>query len=161
MLKPVLSLVLILCTTLVGNYFSLKLSSRRETVEGLLQGVTRLKTQICFGGIDIFTAVSECFGADIIRNLPHDGESISEYWSRQVDLIPKSSGLNKDDRKIIRDFGQNLGVTDIEGQINNCELYLRLFEDMLNNSKELEKTRSRLYRILGFSCGAVVTLVVL
>ncbi len=150
--------LLVFSSTLLGNWFSAKLFRRTRYLRDILSGISRMKTNVCFGSLDVFRALEESFPEFKYNS---DKElSAEEYWNLFVDSIPKSSGLCKADREIIKGFGKNLGITDTEGQLNNCELYSELISERLKISKEEEISKSRLYRILGFSLGFAITLLI-
>ncbi len=150
--------ILVFSATLLGNWFSQRLFRRTRYLQGMLEGINRMKTNVCFGNLDVFRAVGDSFPA--FRDNSCEETSAEEYWASLIDSIPKSSGLSKADREVLKGFGRNLGVTDTEGQLNNCELYSGLVLERIKISKEEEASKSRLYRVLGFSLGFAITLLI-
>lgn len=59
---------------------------------------------------------------------------------------------------MICDFGEGLGVTDIEGQVHHCIQYERLAAEKLSAAKEEAQTKGRLYITLGVCGGAIIAL---
>ncbi len=155
--------ILVFSASLLGNWFSKKLYRRTKYLQSMLEGISRMKVKVCFLNLDIYRAVEESFSDILVYNSTTeilDDISIESFWSDAIDSIPKSSGLKSADIELLKGFGKNLGVTDVEGQINNCELYSELVSERLKISKEEETSKSRLYRILGFSSGFAITLLV-
>lgn len=165
MIKIFSGVVLICACTLLGNWFSMKLRRRTQLLERFVVSITKMKTLICFGGYDITYVLKECFGSNVFPSVvefdENTFENVSAMWKEFISDIPTSEGLTKTDRNVLCGFGKCLGVTDTQGQINNCELYINLIEERLRDSRSDEISKCRLYRVLGFSLGSAVTLMVL
>lgn len=165
MIKAICACVLVATCTMLGNWFSMKLRHRTSVLEKFIESITKMKTLICFGGYDIAYVLNECFkGEDYTSSYSfenQDNENIADSWNRFVASVPVSAGLTRSDREVLCGFGKNLGITDTEGQINNCELYITLTKERLRVSRSEEISKCRLYRVLGFSLGSAVTLMML
>ena len=164
MYKLVLSVLIVLCATFLGNSFALKLSMRRKTLNMIVSAISRMKTLICFGSFEIIRVVNQCFYSEefdllCINNLDSD-TSYSEAFSQQVRNISKKFALNDADKELLVSFGSELGTTDIGGQVAHAELYQNLFLERLSEAKEQETVKSRLYKVLGFSLGCAVSLII-
>lgn len=164
MIKILLSLVLILSTSLLGNTFSVKLTNRRKTLSSIVSAINKIKTLICFGGMDTKRVVEQCFCTqefpligteEINRDFAYD-----KAFEQSVEKISNNFALTKADKTLLIQFGTQLGSTDITGQIAHTELYAELFTERLNSVKEQEFTKSKLYRVLGFSLGCAVSLLI-
>ncbi len=161
MFKFLLCGVLILVATLLGNWFSQRLLRRTHFLQSIIEGINRIKTSICFGALNSYRAIAESFPELMIYGKQiDDTQSVSEYWNGLIDSVPKHIGLKEDDIELIKGFGKSLGITDTQGQINNCELYSGLISERLKTSKEAEFSKSRLYKVLGFSVGCALTLLI-
>lgn len=165
MFKLVLSLILIGSATFVGNHFSSRLESRRRTLSLLVESIKKMKTLICFGGYEVYRVIALSFENakffDAFCSQPRSEMEFFDWWNECVDNIENKCGLNKEDKTLLKRFAEGIGVTDIEGQIANCELYSELFSERLSSSKETEKNKAQLYRVLGFSVGCAVVLLML
>lgn len=164
MFRIMICIVLIVCTTLLGNWFALRLRHRSDYLRKMLIAIKRMKTLICFGGYEIERVITDAFsGVDEYSVFSETAtqKELSVWWSEQIDKIDKNSGLSIEDRSVMKRFSDGLGVSDIEGQISNCELYSGLIEERLRLSEEDELKKSRLYRVLGFSLGAILALLFL
>lgn len=164
MIKVALCLVLVISSTLLGNWFSERLISRRNTLELMINSLTKMKTLISFGGYEIHHVVQDSFIGfpDFIKEFDTSENCLNfaEFWNKCVDSIPDRYGLTSDDKKILRNFAEGLGVSDTDGQLSNCNLYCDLLREQLEKAKEKEKNSGKLYRVLGFSLGCVVTLMI-
>ncbi len=52
--------------------------------------------------------------------------------------------LDKEDAKILLSFGNSLGVTDVEGQENNCRLHILMLEKQLKTAEENLREKSKI-----------------
>lgn len=164
MLRIVLCLILLLCATFLGYWFSLRLLRRSDNLFTLIECIDKMKNFISFGRYEIARVVSLSFeNVEDFKAFTEndDDEEFFEWWRSCVATLNFSTALNKEDRELLLRFGENLGVTDVEGQISNCELYITLFKKCFDNAKEIENKNVRLYRILGFSLGSLIALIVL
>ena len=164
MIKLIFSLVLITVSSLIGNSFSVRLSTRRKTLFSINNAIGRIKTLICFGGMDIYRVCQECFCSAEFplfeRETFSSNKEYDKVFEDNVNRISRSFSLTKDDKELLSQFGSNLGTTDITGQIAHTELYAQLFSERLDMVKSEELKKSKLYRVLGFSLGCAVSLLI-
>ena len=165
MLKLFLCVMVILSSTLVGNWYSVRISHRRRDIFLLIEAIEKMKNYISFGGYEIRCVVSNSFSsADGFKMFVLDDNlevGFESWWSESVKNLKNTTALNSEDIELLLKFGNSLGVTDVEGQIANCDLYKTLFSKRFNTAENAECKNFRLYRILGFSFGCVITLIVL
>lgn len=89
------------------------------------------------------------------------GASFFEAWQNALMQLPHSMGLSKEDIRLLTDFGQGLGTTDVEGQLAHCELYKTMFSSRLKQAREEKEKKVKLYRMLGLFSGVAVSLLIL
>lgn len=65
-------------------------------------------------------------------------------WRNTVMRYYSDDSLDKEDAEILLSFGNNLGVTDVEGQENNCRLHISMIEKQLKTAEENLKEKSRI-----------------
>ncbi len=163
MVKLIFTLVVIVSSCLVGNSFSIKLTNRRKTLTSIVSAINKAKTLICFGGMDTKRVVEECFcGEDFPLLVAEElrGDDFDVSFKNAVSKIGSAFSLNKADKELFIGFGANLGMTDVTGQVAHTELYAELFSERLKQVKAQENEKSRLYRILGFSVGSAISLLI-
>lgn len=164
MLKLMLSVVFVGVCTMVGYSASLRLRNRKLCLQAFLECVHRMKPLISFSGYDIDRVIGVSFG-----NLKgfedfqtgKDSDNLYSRWTRASSEFVSESKLKLSDKDVILRFGENLGVTDTEGQLMNCDLYCELISELVVDAKDEEEKKSKLYRVLGFSLGTMVTLLIL
>lgn len=164
MLKLMLSLVLILASTLVGNSFAVTLSNRKNTLFLIHNAISRIKTLICFGSFDVLRVINETFCTEqfplFSKEVFDNTSDYTKAFKESVYEIKRSYSLTKSDKELLISFGLQLGSTDVAGQVAHTELYSKLFEERLNFAKEQENKKSKLYRVLGFSFGCGLSLLI-
>ena len=65
-------------------------------------------------------------------------------WRNAVSRFYSEDCLNKEDAKILLSFGNSLGVTDVEGQENNCRLHISMIEKQLKYAEDNLKEKSKI-----------------
>ena len=71
----------------------------------------------------------------------------------------KGSGLKLKDKRLIEQFGAELGHTDIEGQIAHCEVTAKLLEEQIEQARE-EKKKVQAVFYVGIVFGTGVALLI-
>lgn len=159
-----LSLILVILTTLVGYSFSLRLHNRKEVLLSLVESFEKMKNLISFSGYDIDRVILLSFsgvpGFDFDSS-ESSAKSLSERWEESVKSFIREAKLRTCDEEVLLRFGERLGVTDTEGQLNNCELYIGLLKELHISAKEEVENKSKLLRVMGFSSGALIALLIL
>lgn len=164
MFKASLCVVVVLCSTLIGNWFASRLKSRRHSLLILIEGISRMKNHFSFSGFDVFRVVAESFcGFQYFEKFTdyNGSEDFQLWWKNRVEALPTECGLNQEDKRLLIRFSDCLGVTDVEGQISNCDFYTDVFSQRLKAADATEYKNSRLYKTLGFSLGCILILVLM
>lgn len=97
----------------------------------------------------------------VLKENLQSNPSFSEAWQNAVQAIPDSYGLLRQDKDLIREFGKELGSTDVMGQIALCSLNKSLISAVLETAKEEKIKKSKLYFMLGSSFGMCVAIILL
>ncbi len=162
--KLIFSLALIISASLIGNSFSQKLINRRRTLSALVSAINRIKTLICFGGMEITQIIEKslCTSEFPLINYQffNSDSPYDKAFKTSVNNISSSFALTDSDKELLTQFGSKLGDTDIAGQVAHTELYAELFSERLSSVKEQETAKIKLYRVLGFSLGCAISLLI-
>lgn len=159
-------LLIVISGSLGGIYFSSKLKSRVDFLKDFISFLKSLKIQLRYTSNDIFTILPMCTDSKILKPLfckmadRFDNNSLSEIWNNSFTEITKTYGLNKSDINAITDFGLTLGKTDTEGQLSHIDLYTEIFTKAYENALSEQKTKSRLYKTMGFFLGTSIALMI-
>lgn len=85
----------------------------------------------------------------------------SKVWEDECQKCFSLEEINQEDLNLIIDLGAQLGHLDVDMQIKNIELCInRLKERQLDATEDI-KNKSKLYKTLGISGGALLTLLLL
>ena len=170
--KVVGCILIILSSTLTGFYCSNELKSRINDIRELrklmvlLRGDIRyantpLPEAICAiarrheGGYkNFFTRISEVLNEN-------SGNTFSQVWKEAVDSELRQTSLNKKDKSLLIQFGDNLGYLDKEMQMNTLELFLAQLEEEINELSKTAKEKSYLYSTLGIMAGVFITIILI
>lgn len=136
--------------------------------EDYLRLIDYIKTQIRYSTetlINIFTRYKDQgnVGSMIQLFLSEVNKSFAfqKSWDKSLKSIAEEVALETEDIQLFQDFGYGLGISDVEGQINHCELYKSLIESKLIEAREVKKKKSKLFLTLGFSLGAMLVLILI
>jgi len=69
--------------------------------------------------------------------------------------------LGRDGRAQLLSFGEDLGTTDLEGQLQRCELYAQLLGESLAAARETQKKYAKLLPGVGLLCGLAFAILLL
>ena len=140
---------------LAGYSESLRLKLRVARLEEFLRFLQAAETEIRFAG-DPLSRILEKHG-DSLAFLKEcharmaEGETFETAWGRSKKAA--ASGFSSEDVRRLREFGSGFGVTDTEGQIAHCRLSKELLQAQLQQARQDEKTKARLYQMLGIFGG--------
>ena len=166
MVRVIGCLMIIISGSLGGIYFSSKLKNRVDFLKDFTSFLKSLKIHLRYTSADIFTILPMCSDSKILKpiflkmNNINTDNSLSEIWNNSFKEIYKQYSLCKSDITAITDFGVTLGKTDVEGQLSHIELYTDIFTKALENAVSEMKTKSRLYKTMGFFLGTSVALMI-
>ena len=152
----------------MGFVISRKLSMRLRFLQQYLQFVSYIETEIRYSQRILSEIINEYknesefqfFLTEIKENLKSRA-SFSKAWTDSVHKIPNSYGLLRQEKELISEFGQELGSTDIDGQIALCNLNRSLINSILDAAKEEKTKKSKLYFMLGTSFGICIAVILL
>lgn len=143
-----------------------------KKLENIIKFLKFLKSEIAFNNrsvINIFEDMSNYKFYDLnnvmdsTSQMVKDGyHSLYEAWSVSVtnndDL---SKYLNDDEIRYLVDFGKQLGVCDLQTEISNINNYIEKFKELYDFYLSQRKDKHKLYKTIGVTSGAVVSLVLI
>ncbi|WP_255910449.1 stage III sporulation protein AB [Ruminococcus sp. zg-924] len=142
---------------LSGVLISRKTTNRILFFEQLLLFLTALREKLGYTLSDISTLLCteqkmiEPLLITMSENLMHSGTKKAAKTA--VSSISSSYGLKDSDKKLLLDFFSELGLSDCDGQLAHCDLYISLVKQLLDSQREESIKKSKLYRMLGTFCG--------
>ncbi len=147
-----------------GWFCSKKLLMRKDFFKRIISFISNLSTQLRYSTSDIFTLVSlsaNTSGLDLFEISDETGTPFYRIWSERVNAIPAKFGLKKGDAALLLEFGEQLGKTDVDGQLKHLELYEALFKNLLTDAENEINKKSKLYKTMGFFVGTAAALMII
>ncbi len=75
-------------------------------------------------------------------------------------FLKKESFVSEEDRRDYCEFLENLGKSDVFGQMHYCELAIKRTEAKLRAASEKYETTGKVYCTLGFCAGLAISLII-
>lgn len=148
MLKLILSMLLMLCSLFIGQSMSLRLNRRKEALSLFLRNIHTAATKLAYSAATVYELFDE-FAFE--KDMP--------FMPQWIDLLSGYKNvLHKKDIALLKEFAQGLGSSDTKSQIKHIKLYLSLLDHQLCDAQNDIDKKSRLYRVLGFSAGVTLSL---
>lgn len=170
--KVVGCILIILSSTLMGFYCSNELKARINDIKELRKLIVLLRGDIRYANTPLPEAIcaiarrhegsfKEFFTRVSERLSENSGNTFSQVWKEAVDLELLKTSLNKKDKSLLIQFGENLGYLDKEMQMNTLELFLAQIEDEINDLSKTVKEKSYLYSTLGIMAGIFISIILI
>ena len=168
-IKIVLLLLVLVISFYIGLLYSKKFTKREEDLIEIRNGLEMFKNKIKF----TLEPISEVFD-EISNSLKPNIKSFfkdasiymketnaKEAWIKSINKNKENTNLNKEDVEKISNLSKSLGLTDIEGQVNNIEFFICLINEQIKKA-DLEKQKNqKLYKTLGTSVGLIISIILL
>ena len=90
-------------------------------------------------------------------NRSNKNEPFMSAFMQAVEKATPEMALKSADIAQLLSFASGLGTTDTEGQIKNCKLYEKLFQESLNEANMVVTQKQKLYYSLGVFAGLFTT----
>ena len=165
MLKYIGGILIIICGTLGGIYFSLRLKKKSEFLEQYLIFLNRVRTMIEYGNMSVRDIFVELKNISVIEPILtdtekflDDGENFENAWKMSVDKNMKE--FDKSDIEMIYFFGKSFGVTDKNGEISKIDLHSQMIKERLDMMKNEISSKTKIYRILGMFGGVLAAVMI-
>lgn len=155
MLKLLLCIVIVLCSTLVGFSFSTKLFARKTVLESFVVELKNAKTKMRYSSNELYKIFENNFmNYNFCENIPFD-----KQWNEMLKMY--SDVLSKTDIKLLSDIGKSIGTSDLNGEISNIDMYITLLDAQISYSQKCIETKSGVYRTLGLSLGLALAIILI
>ncbi len=146
-----LCLVIVCAGCFVGQFLSSRLYKRKETLSSFIKELETAQSKISYSAATVY----ELF--DMVQF-----NSSEEFYPQWEDMLRQYERiLSKKDTELLCEFARGLGVSDAEGQLRHIKLYISLLSEQEKQAQEEISQKSKLCRILGFSAGTALALLLL
>ena len=157
-------LIIIICSYIgidKAKTFSLRVFKLRNLKNSF--NIFKTKLEFTYEPVkEIFTEISEIVYGNknnIFKSYVNNMKNgkFEDAWNLAV--AENSFSLSKEDIKIISNFGNLLGKTDLKGQINEIELANNFLDKQIMEAEETRKKNDKLYKSLGIIIGITIVIV--
>ena len=145
---------------LMGCVYVQRLKLRRDFLREFSVFLSSLSTAVRYRSADIAVLVNSC---GELFSFPEDDYSqpFSKMWQITIADFQKRWRLNGTDMALLREFGDGLGTTDVEGQLSHIALYQGMFSKQQSGAEDDILQKSKLYKSLGLLAGVSAALMFL
>lgn len=155
MLKLLLCIVIVVSSSVLGCHYSNKLLIRKSVLQKFIKELKSSVTQIRYTSATLCEIFSDKFSDFHFTS----DDVFATQWKTLVHSYEKS--LDKSDVKLLISFAENLGTTDVDGEISHIEMYIDLLNSSVQDAQNNINQKSKLYRTLGLSSGILVSILLL
>ena len=153
--KLLLCMIVIGASLAVGLTLSSRLSERTKTLSAYITLLEEVAVRMRYYATDLAALFSDNFaGFQFLSDRPFDVQFARMVRERQ-------HVLNAEDLKLLDEFGRDLGTSDIDSQQRHIRLYIKLLTEQLDQAREDEQRKGRLYRLLPLSIGIAAAILLI
>jgi len=171
-LKSLGAVFVVLSSTLIGYYLSLKDDFRAADLRELKRALSILKSEIqfainflpiAFQNISSKTEgnISLLFSAVGNRLKDAGNDTVAAAWQEECETHLTKSGLVQRDTEQVAQFGKTLGYLDTSLQLRGIDMLINYIEDTITEAEAASGKNKRMLRSMGFLGGLVVVVVLL
>ena len=154
---------------LFGRSFKVSTKRRLLSLENMLSCMQYFETEIRFSMNDIICATEKILKIAVSDNAllfktfldnaqNTDGRALSEIWKSTVEKTGDKLSYDKDDLKVITEFGTALGSGDVENQIKNVERLCLSLRENIDYVKNKASKSDDVFSKLGIYTGALLVI---
>lgn len=166
-MKIILGIAVIACSTQIGILLSKKYVYRLDELDELKNNFKIMENKIKYTYEpleDIFSEVAEISSFSVKELFMKTAKNIKQKGAEKAwkDEIKEADlSLKKEDKNILKEFGNLLGKTNKEGQINQIQFVNTLLDRQIEKAKEDKTKNETVYKKLGliFGIGIVIVLI--
>lgn len=119
------------------------------TVEQLLRELEKNS------GLTYLDFMGEC------RSLMEQGEAFSSAWRKSIECRGELCSLLGEAKEYVAVLGEDIGATDVEGQLSSCAYCKRMLTDELERREEKSRKSSKLFPALGVMLGISAAIMII
>lgn len=171
-LKMIGCLFIMASTVGIGYEKSEELAERVRKLEEFKSMMLFLQGELRFHHAALaegFENVSERVSEPLKSFLKNNAERLEEreetnfirIWQEETTRLLANSGFRKEDKTLFDDLQRSLGYLDLELQTETLNETIFRTAEVISRAKEEQRMKGRLYRTMGVTAGAVLTLLII
>ncbi len=155
---------------LIGQHIAYSFSARVRLLEKVELMINIISNEISFLSVPADELIrelserSEISGLKFISDCKFSitsGMDFKSAWQSSLKKRENVKYLSKSDVSVLSSFADGFGITDGEGQISNCSLYLEFIRNNLNDAKLRREKYSAMSSGLGILSGIGIIVVLI
>lgn len=166
-IKIILGIAVIICSTEIGILLSKKYVYRLDELDELKNNFQIIENKIKYTYEpleEIFLEIAEISSFGIRELFKKTAENIKEKgaeraWKEEIKKTELS--LKKTDKNILKEFGNLLGKTNKEGQVNQIKFVNTLLDRQIEKAKEEKAKNETVYKKLGLILGVGIVIILI
>ncbi len=156
--------------TFGGFYLSSRQTGRVKLINDILLMLTVIETQIRYACLPVSDLLRIICDNDKLNNLQFirvcrektlSGIAFPVAWRESIEFDREICRLLYHSKPYLMRLGEDIGTTDMQGQISCCEYYRHIFQKELSDSEEKTKKYSKLYPALGLMTGISAAIIII
>ena len=165
-IRIIAALLATFCGAFYGMNRSEKLKKRMLICTEADKVFRLCETMIRSSGTDVYRMISvlkrENFSAlCYIYKLSEEYSGERDFHSEWRELLLSETHIPQEEKGILLDFGELLGTSDIEGQLNSIATQRSLMQECSQHRSEEYHSKARLYRSVGVLAGVMAGIIVI
>lgn len=172
MLKLLGATIIVVSSTMGGLYISKSYSERPRQLRAMQQALQMLETEIVYGAVPLDLAmkhIGDRLSGTLIKNFfiamsanlkELDGASTYECWRAAINRHFGQTSMKAQDKEILLQFGQTLGISDREDQMKHIKLAIQNLATEESLAREDQVKYEKLSRSLGVLVGLLIAILI-
>lgn len=156
MIRVIGIILILLPISSIGFILSFKLKKQIDFFEEMLLFNKNIEMEICYKSNDIFNISKEFSKMDRYSNLffLKDLNKIkNDFTFSNIKSFFESYRLNKNDTKILTDYFNKIGKSDVDNQLKHLKMYENIFVNRKNELSKIFNEKSKVYKSVSIFFG--------
>lgn len=170
MIKLIISLTIIGCSSLIGFIYANAFIDRTKLLGSLLSTLQMLETEILYSATplpELLKKVAKKSKPEISNILlatsdtlyKKEGLLFADVWEKAVEKETEYTSFTKEDIEILVTLGKNMGISDSKDQIKHIHLTMEEVKRSYEQSIVMQNKNVKLYRNLGILLGITIVII--
>lgn len=153
-----------------GKCLATRYVKKTELISDILLMISVIHTRLNYDCLPVPDLLRVLTSTDKLKNLRFIRECIEMLgagmpfptaWKNAVEADPEFCLMLDNCKPNLIQLGEDMGTTDVEGQLACCEYYRQIFEKELADREENSKKYSKLYPSLGVMLGIAAAIIMI
>ncbi len=159
-----------LLTACIGNLISKKYKNRVDELKTFKEAFNILESKIKFTYEplgDIFEEISNLSYKNSINSIFMNAKNnmkklgLKKSWDKAIENNKQNLSLKTEDIDIIKNLGNMLGKTDVEGQLSEIKLNMSFLDTQIAIAEEECMKNEKMYRTMGTIFGLAIIIILI